>query len=684
MFKIRSSTRGRFISKLEGHSISLQIVMIVTQSLGIDKRKHIINTVQTSDISFAQPLIDTLPYYLNCKRPHSTTITKTEFIEALRITTASIIARSIVWVLAKSCPEPIDDDQSLQVRQDGFNKELSATQEVFRTGQIFNYEKPRRGDTRHHVPTREMADRLINKLSSRQSVIFPCVNRTKNVSRQTAIEYRQYDPSKEIPEVRSVDLEILWRNQGVQIGGNSELREVWRLNELKPRFYFCQGGDSYWAARFIKPVTVAVLEAIASTQKKIRLFLPSSLNFNVNTDTVLVWDFISFTSKLSELKFFLNRLIDLIPKDLDVLAFDYRYGRFHINVCELLSNYNRMINVSSTFSVERIAPELRGDIPILAEFLSMNSGLLGTNGNIGLSMALHGQVIDSIDSSARSGCSIGDDAIKITQDPERVISVMVQLGDIHPDKFGKLFDEGTLKFMKRRLWIDDMGQLRIDTLVAFPAFSVVDDEEIGTRTTGAQSEFDRISKIVGQVSNALWALPPINHLLDEDDRNLTESYFMSVYRTLRFPQRGAHRGAHLEILKGRSPWAIPPIQAECFTTLWHEVLVDQDPTLSAEIFLSYHVEAKRIPNKGETIVWNESPFLSALEDLEIAESTPLTEVVYCNTLSNRVRIKQAYDKFRRHEPKVVQVTFLKDIPDEFRSMFAIRSGYVEAGCFHML
>jgi len=66
-----------------------------------------------------------------------------------------------------------------------------------------------------------------------------------------------YKTDKEEHELTTLDLELMKMKTGIEVGGDCEMRMVWKYNELKPRFYYCQGGTAYWPSRFTVPAGVS-------------------------------------------------------------------------------------------------------------------------------------------------------------------------------------------------------------------------------------------------------------------------------------------------------------------------------------------------------------------------------------------------------------------------------------------
>lgn len=294
----------------------------------------------------------------------------------------SVVIASLIWVALRVVPEP-DRDVAEDAWRTGFLKEYGASQTVFSDHQIFDYSEF--FDIAPEFPiapswmyrARTVAGRL-STLLRRLPIILPKVNRTKSTSRDTAMLYAQRYPGTRLEGVTTKDLEVHYARTGEQIGGPCEMRAAWKFNDLKPRVYYAQGGKDYFHARYIKPIAVTFMEAFQMTSLEARQDPTRILNQEYYFESfITTWDLTSFTTNLSELKYFLYWITELLAGELcDIEILDYSEGVKTVPVIDLLRAYNENVNLGSEFSIHRIIDrfylDLEDPYPRQA-----NSGMLG-------------------------------------------------------------------------------------------------------------------------------------------------------------------------------------------------------------------------------------------------------------------------------------------------------------------
>lgn len=422
---------------------------------------------------------------------------------------------SIVWIFVRCFEGPSTHDIE-DAWIDGFLKEISASQTEWCGEQIFDYSSVigslwyrRNIENLVHPPRRawmrELSATLLNRLNG-LPVLYPQVQRRKNMSHSTLLLYQEHFPNA--TEVRSLDLERHFYHHGEKILGHCEMRAAWKYNELKPRIYYAQGGDAYFSSRYMKRIAVAVMESIQATKVQNRLHPLTPLNLTMDAeDTVVTWDLSSFTTNLSELKYFLWHVARLCEdRAIEVNLFDYREGIITANLWELLDDYNSNINIQSSFSIHRILDKFSLDFEqsILQQ---QNSGMLGVPGNIGFSTALHGFVAQTCSEVNKTVC-VGDDALCCTQDVEHVLETISSLGNLSLDKTSTLLpprDELVTrrsKFLKRP-FMRDIDGLYLDLLISLPVIPLIDGYVPPLRSSFLDTATlkDRIWKISSQVSS---------------------------------------------------------------------------------------------------------------------------------------------------------------------------------------
>jgi hypothetical protein len=158
-------------------------------------------------------------------------------------------------------------DQALQLVDDAITKELSASQAGDRPSTL-NYQAffthcttpnihsiPKRMD---HVVAlwRGGFERFRSTVEYQYHLYLPTYQSHKNVSYATQwnLMIAQHTSTDSPPNISQRDLIRHYHVTGEKIQGPMEMRWAWRYNDLKPRVYYCGGGDALWPCLYIKPI----------------------------------------------------------------------------------------------------------------------------------------------------------------------------------------------------------------------------------------------------------------------------------------------------------------------------------------------------------------------------------------------------------------------------------------------
>lgn len=600
------------------------------------------------------------------------------------------IARSLVWVACRCVPEPRHCDEAAEVSRAGFSKEFSASLRIFSDRQIFPYDHmlPDSNPDKTHFrrfftnDVRMWIQRFCVQLSQ-VAVLYPRVQRKKNVSRETAQAYIERYPDVAIGSVRTVDLEIHYGRTGEKIMGGCELRSAWKFNDLKPRFYYCQGGRDYWASRYMKNIAVLLMNSIPYTTTSRRHIPETYIQDDLEEDSIVTWDFESFTTTLSELKFFLHVLADAVRgRIVDVRLFDYKEGLVHMDIGDLIDQYNETVNFDSPFSIARVVDRFFEGVDGPSDFEQQNSGMLGVAGNIGFSTALHGYVMGmKVDSD--KGVCVGDDAKASWShgDPRNVlVPHMSRLGRIHPEKFGiePPGSEGPYRFLKRGWWRSYTGLWR-DFLIDPVILPLIDGRLPAGRTPPPDfTTKSRIDRCIKQIGKMLWDVldkTTLGYEIHEID--LLEHFLKTIYKILDIPFGGAVPGQYFRRPRSKEIASldlfVPSLQFEDYDPRykdWLEFLVTtQDWSMIRIPLLAPRVLP--IPVfQGEEITSTKSLFWSAMEDLEYIETEMVFEVITVLNEANLRRIRRALKREQSRESFVIEIRCRYSIPDRFYTLLA--------------
>jgi len=378
--------------------------------------------------------------------------------------------------------------------------------------------------------------------------ILPSYNNRKNISYESMA---MYCDTQQIPissDITTLDLLKLYESTGDIVSGRMELRQAWFYNDLKPRTYYCNGGDSYFASLYIQPVANILATFLPSTDPSSRFDV--SRVGPISEDHILItYDYTSFSSSLSELKTFLFHLGTFL-RGITIPVLDVRNGVSDIDLGVLLLEYNSFANEYLCFTVNRF------DDKNFKSYRMGQAGPLGINGNIVLSTVCHGFSLADLTGHVDKDCCVGDDALTLIfrLSVALFVSCVNNLGSINLDKFSVIKHPSkdpllstSFKFLKRPLGI--VGDYpSLGDLDFFPDFcSVLYPEGDGFHTLPPGTTFlIRCKSFVMQlcrytlVTESRSTLPLDEIYRDEDERII--DLFRKCYDALGLPHCGAAPG----------------------------------------------------------------------------------------------------------------------------------------------
>jgi hypothetical protein len=598
----------------------------------------------------------------------------------------SYAARSYLWMLLRCTQEPPDNDFSEGVRFETFWKEFHASQ-IRRqySGLDYTIFLPHDFDRIYTPPWASFAKTVINRFSfqlNRLQYLFPRVQRRKNTSGETLSLYNLFT-GKEEREVKTVDLEILYGKTGHQVQGSCELRSSWKFSDLKPRYYYCQGGRDYFASRYMKRIAIALMQAIPASEVRMRSNPELHLDLDDILDNHIVyWDFSNFTTSLADLRYFLYYIAEGL-RDTPVhhlRLFDYFVGEVVVHPAELIHSYNDIVNIRSPFSLARIADDILG-VWDPREAEQQNSGSLGVAGNIGFSTACHAFHVCIVCGRGKCVC-VGDDAMGILkEDPHReLIPRMKRLAPIAEEKFGIIPPGGEelFRFLKRAWFIGSDGSLNRDFLLNFPIICFIDGETHKRTVLPDNTGFDFFKKVICAVGNLLWEVHRFGQHITDTDMDIIFLFLKETYRVLGISDlaRGALPGTYVSSIgKTLNSLMIPPIRFHDVydprTTNWTEFLVNNHQQAVYRIPLTCPKDTRPYwPNKGDVIHAASSMLWRAFEDLELVTIEFLFETT--EVLSDHGK-RALLDSVMKDSDisRMCRILVVADIPDKFRFAFAI-------------
>jgi len=653
----------------------------------LEWRKLVLEVCQVGYEEFPESFIDAVLDLSRSGLPSTNTdsLHVSTFLDLMSHIAMSVILRSFISMCVRSFGFNIDGGSEEAIRA-GLWKEINAGRNVFRDGQYGGYGVFNDGPSTS-IPDQPNTPRWIRQATgfvdrlaislTRCGLIYPKVQRIKNVSRETCelLSEAGYDHrGREVYALTTLDLEKWYAQTGQKIGGRCEMRVAWRFNDLKPRIYYCQGGTMYWSSRYMRPIADIFMNSWPMTHKERRTYPDSVSRFMSPDDSVLYWDMTSFTTQLSELKYFLFWIARALENNLylrqhPIKVFDYREGVKAVNVWDLLDEYNDVVNDHGEYSLERVAhlAGIREDlIPIVQ---MMNSGPLGVLGNIGFSTTEHsvhcGVIVDQ-----NKGVGLGDDHLVMVErkEEEKVINHMSAIGVAHRGKMGILrsIDETDApkigKFVKRGLRrYQDYWQL--DILFNFPILAYAWGIGVEDRTVSLDDRSMNAHRFASQVAAFFWSLCDLGHLISTPEMKLVRIILTEAYKKLGWNWRGSLPGKKVSGSDEMMRLCVPPLMSEEFDPreedwaeyLWSESLgsyvslpVRGDPRVRPEPFYA-----------NEVFVAGQTRFIMAMLDMGfIKKLKGHTEVVEVSEPNRRLFRKWLHAV----GPVLCDFVCVKDIP----------------------
>lgn len=568
--------------------------------------------------------------------------------------------RSFVSMLIRN--EPFHNTAGAEkVMEDGFIKEFMAGQtrrdeEVRISYQCMDLENYHPAEYSIYYPITpgwiHYAKGFVHRFADRiekLGILFPTVQRKKNMSTDTCRNLVEAGYETDMwSDLRTLDLELHSYNTGIRVEGNCEMRMAWKFNDLKPRYYYCIGGSNYWRSRYVKPLAVAMMESVPACTLQ-RRTNPEDIAFALEEDDwICIWDLISFTTSLSELRHFLYYVIRNLEDDLRVQqhpirCLDYRNGVVSIPAYELLDVYNEGENYGATYSIFRVCEKLfddyeRGD----EQFRQQNSGMLGVPGNIGFSTAFHGFHAEAGLKKGTS-CNVGDDGLGgLKEDPRnRFIPHLRLIGGIHDEKatifppISEIDMPQVFKFVKRRFTRSTHG-VSLDYLYSFPPLAEilgVTDDYHTVRPIGLD---DLITRFSGQVGAMLWDVHHHGNL-DADEYRLLDQVLGAIYVKLGLSVHGSLPGRRHPAFTEGMMFAVPPLFFDYVQNDWAEYLWDHARETTVSLPLS--MGPLEIPSFEPGLEFNvsEGAMVNVLEDIGALEKLRmLREVMEVSETNRRV------------------------------------------------
>lgn len=449
---------------------------------------------------------------------------------------------------------------------------------------------------RDRVPSEVLDDwksgvvRFRRMMSSQDHIFIPHYQSKKNMGWRTqeALHFAQYSetgdhaPRHENHSTQR-DLMIFYHQTGLQVMGPMEFRYTWRFNDLKGRAYYATGGSATWPSLFIKQVVKDILNLIPGTHVRLRYDATRVTDVRpLQDDEVLItYDYTSFTTSLSELKYFLTYLARQLT-GISFRGLDLFQGIVEYDLGEYIHEYNLSINMNAIYDVSRITEGAE----ILGFVHQCRSGMLGVQGNIGFSTLNHGLAVSGLTHDPY--CTVGDDTLFRTAKShhQTAIERAQMLCEIEESKFhtwtsiNMYADEAGLQsveqawqFLKRPLGLGTDNYVYPGYLPTFPGIAECLMPPDRYHAHSDKPEMEKFLIAAKQWGRMLHSIMHHYPDISPDESEILLQIMRSVYDHFEVPYEGLPVGSVLQ----REPLItcttfVPPVTEEVFTVGWEELL----------------------------------------------------------------------------------------------------------------
>lgn len=415
------------------------------------------------------------------------------------------------------------------------------------------------------------------------TLLLPQTSSFRHLSRKTAYLYCCSKAGLDVGDDFEVDIsartiERYYADTGRIILGPTELRQAWKFNEITPRTYFALGGKTYHHSKYIRVVANSLCNAFPAINFRSRY---SINNVDANPSrTVFTYDYSSFTSNLTELKYFLEELAQFC-QGTPIRLLDSHVGPISYDLGDLIREYLTETVIHPEFSINRYLSHA------LEPLVHMKAGMLGVYGDIALSTSLHGLYGCNICGELECNC-VGDDFFgsKVLDDMEEFVRSVEILGDINRQKF-KFWtyqdptsidvDKDRWPFLKRPVF--RYGPIMIhEVAVQLPIFGEVGMIRDPFRDARDEPITRILSRLATQARSLVRQIRVYN--LDEDKLELIYEYMRSLYRVHEIPLEGNPPFINLYLKKydiTMSNWFLPSLRAFRSGDEWDGLFIGFEP-----------------------------------------------------------------------------------------------------------
>jgi len=472
----------------------------------------------------------------------------------------------------------------------------------------------------------------------RHKVYLPVYQRRKNMAYKTQerLNDRQHNASSTY--IRTTrDLLLHYHVTGERLGGPSEMRTVMRFNDLKPRLYYSTGGDQYFGAEFIRDIVYDILNFLPSTNAATRYNVHrlTDLRLLEIGEFLITYDYTSFTTALAELKYFLFQLGEYF-KGHTIKVLDVFQGITSLDLGVYIQQYNERVNINAPYDVSRI------HVGVFDLLYQHKSGMLGTQGNIGFSMLLHGISISCACGDPNNCTCVGDDGLVRLgsrkssafdvdyrqSELNRINNAVALLGDLPPEKVetweqqheDEELDGKGWQFLKRPLNLDGMGGLSFGKLLEFPNMSLAYPYTDGIHPS-PEPLIARAKSFCSQTARFFDRCRlDFDDEISHTDATLSLHILRRCYAALHLNPAGSLPGIYHKASGLCTNFFVPPLVLECYTENWASILLRERTSTFSYTAYSEYSRPGGMSSYGDTFVCTPHGIQRLAEDMGYLES----------------------------------------------------------------
>jgi hypothetical protein len=475
------------------------------------------------------------------------------------------------------------------------------------------------------------------------TVLYPKLG-SKTVSKHTRNEllttFPEYIQADDIG-ITPIDLERVYHQYGIKIGGPCEMRQKWYSSNLRPRTYYSTGGDAFHSSKFLASPLVDLCDTLPPSNKYSRVD-PGRILIRNSSDDAIYYDLASFTSNFHVHCEFMLRLAKYC-EGTNVMILDARLGLVDKDLGELIHEYAVANLRDPTYTL----PSKYAD-PSVVHYHSV-AGFLGVYGNIASATFIHGAVMTMMHNHLDENNVAGDDGLDISSNVEVTLRTVGSMGIVQDDKTFR-DSEGCCIHLKRP--ITRIGNRLLHGLLSvWPSLEpVMEQPDLRYPYYNELTKRERKDAIAGSITAFLQSLVPLD--LADDDVDLVDTALSYIYDTYGLPRSGC------------VPQATNDRSA--FVPTYERRFIGVDPIYNT-IVRNYSGIAK-LPKRGRvrwnigmldlgTFECNSTKLLNYLEALGYVEQEKVSQFTF-----GEEGLRELLREYTRPEPPIYQYTVVSRLP----------------------